>query len=212
LSSFLNITALSEIEQIQYSERLIHFSLFFIIPFTIIGFSSLFKYLNKKHIFLIYLTIIFAGIIIGGSFYLLYPQRNPIVHFPGYNVTATDYEVADYLYEQAGEYVVLSNILTAAASIEKYGYIKYYPTDEGLSFYFSIPSGSRLAELYYKMLYDGQKREFMQKAMDFAGVDMAYFLIHTYWHNSSGIIEGAKQSADGWEEINSQIWIFKYSR
>ncbi|MFH1286714.1 MAG: hypothetical protein ABII02_03100, partial [Candidatus Magasanikbacteria bacterium] len=66
---------------------------------------------------------------------------------------------------------------------------------------------------YGRMLYQGQQRQFMESAMDLAGVDKAYFVINSYWANSQNIIEGAKKSADSWQIIDDgKIWIFTYSK
>jgi len=61
------------------------------------------------------------------------------------------------------------------------------------------------------MIYQGAKRETMEKAMLEAGVDESYFVLNKYWNNSEKIAQAAMDSADKVYEIdNGKIWIFKY--
>ena len=61
------------------------------------------------------------------------------------------------------------------------------------------------------MLYQGQKREYMEAAMDLVGVDTSYFVLNSYWANADEIIEGAKKTADSWEVVgDGDVWVFVY--
>ncbi|MBD3311480.1 MAG: hypothetical protein GF349_03220 [Candidatus Magasanikbacteria bacterium] len=211
LSSFIKFKQLNSFEQIQYSQRLIHSCLFFILPLFIIGLIKTIRLVkNKKNIY--FVTLFALSIPLTTSLYLSYPQKNPIVHFPAYNVTDSDYTAIEYINNSAGDhdYVVLSNILTAAAAIEKYGFSNYFDTDKGKLFYYSIPSGSPLAELYSKMLYKGQQRIYMEKAMELTKTNKSFFVMTSYWHNSKEIINGAKNTADSWYSIDNKVWVFEY--
>ena len=82
-------------------------------------------------------------------------------------------------------------------------------------FYYAIPSGSPLARLFDKMLYEGQKREYMEEAMRVAEVPHAFFVVPSYWDRADSIVRGAKATADAWTEITrgrTTLWIFTYDR
>ncbi|OIO20297.1 MAG: hypothetical protein CO029_00120 [Candidatus Magasanikbacteria bacterium CG_4_9_14_0_2_um_filter_41_10] len=120
-------------------------------------------------------------------------------------------DIINEMYQ--ADYIVLANQLVSAAALTKYSFAKSYQTSIGELFYYSIPTGGPLYQQYGKMLYEGQKREFMIAAMDLVHVDTSYFVINTYWANADEIIEGAKKTADSWQNIDDgAVWIFEYHR
>jgi hypothetical protein len=219
ITTFIKFSQLNNFEQTQYAERLLHITIFFLLPLFIFGILKLLslpagRQENKKCLFNI-ITTVLISIFITTSFYLTYPQRNTKVHFPGYNVTQADIDAVKYIHNNSENknYIVLSNIITAAASIETYGFLKYYNTEKGEVFYYSVPSGSPTAKLYAKMLYEGQKHEYMEEAMALTNTDISYFVLSSFWHKSAEIAEGAKATADDWTVIgNNEIWIFEYKK
>ncbi len=216
LSSWITFDDLHIYEQLQYGGRLLHVSLYFVLPISIIGFLSLIEYIEKKSKTLLWLIFPIVSLLITGSLYLLYPQTNPKVYFRGFNVTQADYTAATFIHDTTPAhmpYVVLSTILTAAASIEQYGFLSYYDTSKGNQFYYSIPSGSPLYELFLSMVYKGQKRAFMEEAMTLTGTKRAYFVIPKYWDRFDEIVRGATESADEAIPIqDGNMWVFVYSR
>lgn len=214
LSTWIVSPELGSFEQIQYAERLRHLLMLFILPLAIAQIGSYARTFESKR-FIIPGAAILLSLLLLCSWYLTYPQRNEAVHFPGYNASAADFEAAKIVHEstKSSRYIVLSNILTAGASIEQFGFTHYHETDQGLLFHYPIPSGSPLYDSYIKMLYEGQKREFINEALALTDTDKAYFLVHDYWANANDIIEGAKKTADDWQIINDgQIWLFEYNR
>jgi len=207
-------------EQIDFPLRLLKTSLFFVLPFAMV---ALFRIATKFHLFSnrnkLYtasFAIIFA-LFFMLSLYLSYPQRNPKARFPGLNVTQADFDAVEWIHNQNepknNDYIVLANQLVSAASITKYGFAKHFDTPVGELFYYSIPTGGLLYEQYGKMLYQGQKREFMESAMNLVDVNTAYFVLNQYWANSDDIAESAKKTADSWYQIDDRsVWIFQYTK
>lgn len=213
ISTWIVHPQLSTYEQLQFAERLRHLTILFILPVAIIAFTQLIT--MRKKWTLAFLIIILSPLATA-SWYLTHPQRNEMVHFPGYNVTAADMEMARVLETRVpdGEtYVVLSNILTAAASIEQFGFRHYFETAEGTLFYYAIPSGGPLAKAYGEMLYEGQKRSTIDYVFDLTGADRVYFLVHHYWAGAPAIRDGARASADTVIEVGEgRIVGFEYLR
>lgn len=205
-------------EQGDYPLRLLKSSLLFLLPFAMYGTYTLHtiivdKFKNKlfPHITLIALVSILLTL----SFYFAYPQKNPKARFPGFNVTASDVHAVQWIHDQHAEYnyIVLANQLVSAAALTEYSFAKHFNSELGELFYYSVPTGGPLYKYYGKMIYEGQKREYMTDAMNLAGVDTAYFIVNKYWANSEKIIEGAKLSADEWREIdNGNVWVFVYKK
>lgn len=205
-------------EQGDYPLRLLKAAVIFALPFAMYGAISTAQFLwsampwrnmGKTA------TFVAASLLLTISLYLSYPQRNAKVRFPGLNVTASDFRTVEWIHsrESGYNYIVLANQLVSAAALTKYSFAKYFATPRGQIFYYSLPTGGLLYEDYGRMLYQGQKREFMTHAMNLAGVDTAYFVVNSYWANSFNIIAGAKKTADSWKVIDGgEVWVFVYDK
>lgn len=208
-------------EQGDYPLRLLKSALLFILPLAMAGIwrvnnwcanlASKYKNLKLQYV----LSLIGLAGLVTISWYLSYPQWNPKVQFPGYNVSAADYEAIAWIHNQNQDYnyVVLANQITAIAALEKYSFAKYFLTPEGYLSYYSIPTGGTLYNYFTEMWNKGQNRETMIKAMDAVGVNKAYFVIPAYWTKFDSIVAGAKKSADSWQAFDNQkIYVFTYER
>lgn len=204
-------------EQGDYPLRLIKASILFLLPwsiYTLMHFFSFIKSRLQPARFWMIVPLILASTLTV-SFYLSYPQRNKKVQFPGYNITASDVKAVEWIHEQHTNYtyIVLANQLISAAALQQYSFAKHFTTPRGEIFYYAIPTGGPLYEQYENMIYKGQKREYMEQAMDIAGVDTAYFVINKYWARSNEIVAGASASADAAFNIDDgNLWIFRYNR
>lgn len=208
-------------EQSDYPLRLLRVSVLFLIPGAMYGALVVtekiqhLRFIQNKTKFFFPALIIFLSLTATIILYLSYPQRNQKVRFPGYNVTLSDTQAVEWIHNRENEYnyIVLANQLVSAAALDKYSFAKYFPTSSGELFYYAIPTGGKLYEYYGKMIYQGQKREYMDEAMDLMGVKTAYFVVNRYWANSDKIIYGAMATADEYYPMNDgAIWIFVYNR
>ncbi|PIT86821.1 MAG: hypothetical protein COU33_01035, partial [Candidatus Magasanikbacteria bacterium CG10_big_fil_rev_8_21_14_0_10_43_6] len=220
LRSWIIFPNVGVFEQGDYPLRLVKSSIIFLIPFLMYGAYMCGMYIHKKitdipkvSVLIKFFGLFVLSIFITVSLYLAYPQQNAKAHFPGYNVTHADFEAARWIHQQNEnyDYIVLSNPLTAIAAMTEYGFPKYFETSAGLHSYYSIPTGAPLFKLYQRMLYEGQEREYMEEAMEFAGVNKSYFVVSSFWSRFDQIVEGAQKSANSWQIIdNGKIWIFLY--
>ena len=142
------------------------------------------------------------------SLYISYPHVDAFEKNRGYSVSEYDLKAVKYIQEDSNnqEYVVLANQSTSAASLQEFGFKKYYNN----LFYYPIPTSSPLYEIYLKMVYDQPKEEYIQQARDLTGVDTIYFVINDYWLDSKKRIEQAKVIANNVESIDDRIWVFKF--
>ncbi len=204
-------------EQDDYPRRLIYTSILFLLPFAMYGFGALLDKILEgsklKNKIIMGSIMICLPLILTVSLYFSYPQKNAKVQFPGYNVTSADFEAVQWIHNQNTEYnyIVLANQLVSAAALTEYSFAKYFDTPQGQMFYYSIPTGGVLYSYYSKMIYEGQKIEYMHAAMRAAGVQKAYFVVNAYWANSDKIIKNAQKTADRMQVIDDKIWIFEYS-
>lgn len=205
-------------EQGDYPLRLLKSSLLFLLPFAMYGAYMLYALaidkIKKKQLVNIVL-IILMSILLTLSLYFAYPQKNPKVRFPGFNVSQSDINAVHWIHDRHAdyEYIVLANQLVSAAALTEYSFAQNFNSTLGELFYYSVPTGGPLYQYYGKMIYEGQKREYMEEAMGIAGVDTVYFVVNKYWHNSEKIIEGAKITANEWQSIDDgNVWVFVYKK
>ncbi len=201
-------------EQGDYPLRLIRSSIIFLLPFAMYGFAFLYEMIkNKKQLKNIFVFCLIP-LSLTLALYLSYPQRNIKARFPGYNVTKSDFNAVQWIHNQNSEYnyIVLSDQLVSASALTEYSFAKYFDTPLGQLFYYSIPTGGEMYKYYGKMIYEGQKREYMIEAMNIVNVNKAYFVVNKYWANAEKIIAGASKTADRMQIIDDNIWIFEYKR
>ncbi|MFC1613293.1 hypothetical protein ACFL23_03085 [Patescibacteria group bacterium] len=147
------------------------------------------------------------------SLYLTYPRYDNYSTDRGYNISEADFKAVEFIEENSkSDYIVLANQNTSAASLSKYGFKKYFASNEEQLFYYPLPTSSPLYSYYLDMVNKKPSRETMVKAMDLAGVKQGYFAVSKYWWQSDQIINRAKLEADEWHKIDDgEIYIFKYN-
>lgn len=217
VAAFVQLPELDSYQQLQYAERMVHVTMFFLLPLSLVGLIWSMRTIVQKYPRFSLPTFALVAVLITLSWYLTYPQQNPKVYFRGFNVTKADYEAAAVIHEttpKESRHIVLGNILVAGAAIAEYGFGPYYETPHGQIFYYSIPTGGPLYQQYLQMVYEGQKRDYMEQAMALTNADRAYFVLHDYWDNAEKIAAGAKQTANEWRTVGDTniIWIFTYLR
>lgn len=203
-------------EQGDYPVRLIHASILFLLPFGGYAIATVVSHWHAKRArVLTACAAVVASVLLMFSLYLSYPQRNIKVRFPGFNVTSADFHAVEWIHGQHSsyEYIVLANQLTSAAALAEYSFARYFSSPAGPLFYYSLPTGGPLYRDYGRMIYEGQKREYMMHAMDLAGVRTAYFVVNRYWARAEDIIASAKKTADRSQSIDDgAVWVFEYNR
>ncbi len=227
LRSWIYFPNVASYEQGNYPLRLTNASVLYLLPFMALALNNIYNKLKPvkllrdhgsskdKYFKLIIITSISGLLML--SLYFSYPQRNYKARFPGYNVTAQDMQAVEYINNINSnlEYTVLSNPLVSIAALTKYNFAKHFITDQGELFYYAIPTGGPLYQLYGEMLYKDQKRETMIEAMDLMGVDKAYFVLNSYWGNSQKIKKGAMASSDDMfvvDDGENEVFVFGYYR
>jgi len=221
LRSWIHFPNVGALEQGDYPLRLIKSSIIYLLPFLMYSVYLMvhwmLEHLKRLPLFTRqmshYSGLFIIAVLLTASLYLAYPQQNAKAHFPGYNVSLSDFKAVRWINNNNDEYnyIVLANPLTSIAAMTEYGFPKYFETEDGLHSYLSVPTGAELYIQYQNMLYKGQHRSFMNTAMNYAGVKKSYFVVSSFWANFDNIIEGAQETADTWHIIdNGKIWIFTY--
>ncbi|MBP9760901.1 MAG: hypothetical protein KBD15_01510 [Candidatus Magasanikbacteria bacterium] len=202
-------------ERGNYAHRLLLLALIFLLPFVYHAYTHLAAKAttNKRRM----LIAIFGSGLMLVSWYFTYPTRDPVSLYTGYSVRDADIEAIEFIHERNNfepNYIVLSNQVIGAAALQTLGFLPYHRLADGSEHYlYSIPTGGILYEYFRKMIYEYPKREWMEQAMDVAGVDTAYFIHTNYWAPAGIIRDAAKKEADTWWDIGEgRVWVYEYTR
>jgi hypothetical protein len=201
-------------EQANYAKRFFAMIVLILIPFIIYTFHEFLSKIPKCQLTTFFISLI-GAILITVSFYFTYPTRDPISFYTGFTVRDIDIEVVNFIENQNPntDYIVLTNQTISSASIKEFGFKKYYDTKEGPQFFYSIPTGGPLYAFFSKMVYQEPKKEWMLEAMNFMGVEKAYFVHTSYWAPAGEIRDKAMIEADEWWEFGPlRVWVYEYNK
>jgi len=214
----LDFANIGQAEQGQYAERLYYFSFYLLFPLVIVGVFSILKTLklygeNTRRFSTLFIAL-GGALLLTASLYISYPAVDNYAYSHYINTSTTDIQAVHQIDENAnGEpYIVLSNISFSAASIQEFGFKKYFTTTQGEIFYYALPTGSPMYHYFEKMSYMEANKQTMQEAMDLAGVKIGYFVLNDYWDSFKKAKPEAEASSDEHWVINNKIWVFKYKR
>lgn len=196
-------------EQEIFPERLLESAAFVLVPVMAAGMMALLRRTGSPAL-KIGAVLLFAGMTTS-SVYLSYPRVDRYEKNSGWSLSASMESAVRFLETKAqGSHIVLADQNAAAAQIKNFGFGPYYYD----SYFYSHPSGGlSLYRFYQRMVEDGPTRETAEDAMDFAGTNKVYFIIHDYWKNFPRLVAQAEKTADDWAEIDGgAVYIFRYTR
>jgi len=214
LSSQIRFNDLINYEQSNYANRLLVIIIIFCLPLVILAFHQLIKKIWQQNKLIQIIWLIIGLALITTALYVSYPRFDKYFNSRGYSTSRTDLEAVRLIDQKAQQsYLVLANQQVAVAALWELGFDHYYPTDNGLIYFYPIPTGGPLYQYYLDMVYKKPDQSIMKKALDLVGVDEGYLVINKYWHQSGQIINEAKLLANDWLTINNgEIYIFRYHR
>jgi hypothetical protein len=150
------------------------------------------------------------------SWYFTYPRQDDISRMNVNSIRKIDYQAIDLIYKNENGkngYLVLSNQIIGAGAILKYGFGPYYKVGEDDVFYYSLPWGSRLSNIYNELMA-GDKKDISENLAQIKalaeplGINKFYFVYTDAWSLSSDAIGQLNiLSADRWN-IGDKIYIF----
>lgn len=187
--------------------RLIELAGLFLFPLASIGFAHLSTRLLRGPTTRL-VTIFTLAALTTATVYLSYPRVDRIDPSKGYAVSSATQDAVIRIEDATEEpYIVLANQTATAAAIKHFGFVKYYNDN----FYYSHPASAPDLYTFFLEMNTAASRETAQTAMDFAGVETLFFVVHDYWKGSARIRKAASKTAD--EVISSDgVTIFQYGR
>lgn len=208
---FVDFPALIKYEQNIFPERILEISFYFLIPLFLLALHHFFAKLEAQKKSLKLFFFLLFPLLLTFSLYFSYPKDDGEDYQidRGYSVSASDiYAVGQIERDAAGaDYIVLANQSVSAAAVREFGFLRYY----GPHFYYPIPTGDPLYQIYLEMVYKAPTRATVVKASNLTGVRLVYFVLNNYWTDSEKISQAAKAEANKEININNgKILIYKY--
>lgn len=211
LAGLINFNDVISYEQDGFASRLLILIIIFSLPFIILALNR-FLILIKNRGRLERIIWLSAGLVwLSASLYFSYPRFDNYFNSRGYSTGANDIKAVQLIASEAEKpYIVLANQQVSAAALKEFGFDNYHSGPDGKIFFYPIPTGGPLYQYYLDMVYKNPSRETMAKARDLAGVEESYLVVNKYWHQSAQVIAEAKISADDWQTVADEVYIFKY--
>ena len=211
ISSQIVFTDLINYEQTNFASRLLILITIFFLPFIISELQNLIALILKQTKITKIIYIFFGLALLTTSIYISYPRIDKYFNSRGYSTSKNDLMAVDFINKNStGSYVVLANQQVSVAALKELGFDHYFQTPAGELYFYPIPTGGQLYQYYLDMVYKSPDQETMARARYLTGAKESYFIVNKYWDKSSQIIAEAKLTADSWETINNEIYIFKY--
>ncbi|MBU0661370.1 hypothetical protein KKG22_04315 [Patescibacteria group bacterium] len=199
-----------------YAKRLVMMAYFFLLPAFAYILKKLYTWILTQQNRTQIVTILFLVLFLTISWFFTYPTRNRLSYYTGVSIRDADIEAVHFIHEKNNEqtdYIVLSNQMLGITAMKEFGFLPYHQVADGEQYIYSIPTGSRMYTYFAKMVYQGQQRLWIEEAMDYAGVDKAYFIHTSYWAPAAPIRDNAKIEADAWWTFgNDEVWVYEYTR
>ncbi len=197
LTTAMQFEFLIEYERSNYADRLITLAIIFLIPIVGIALSSIWTRIENKAISLKLVFVVILAIIGTSMVYGAFPRHDNYARSSGFNVSQADIDAVYAIdnYALGKEYIVLANQAVSSASIEAFGFKKYYNNE---IFYYPIPTGGELYNYYLEMTNNEPSAQIMDQALDLTGAQVGFLVINDYWWESERLIEFAKTQCADW--------------
>ncbi len=219
LRAWVRFPFLIDYERTNYADRIADLALFIAAPLALYAVGRFIQRMRKYGFpTLTAAMILLVAAIIVANTYIAYPRRDRYESSRGWSTSASDVKAVQTIDNDSSDenYVVLANQSVSAAAIRELGFKKYYESndEENLEpvFFYPIPTGGPLYEIFLDANEQSGATEAIQEAMNLVGVDVAYYVVNHYWWQAQQIVIKAKKEADSWWEIDDKVWVFKYSK
>ncbi|MDF1496533.1 MAG: hypothetical protein P1P90_00545 [Patescibacteria group bacterium] len=156
------------------------------------------------------IVMLFIGAIGAANAHNALPRHDSVEPSRGWSTGRAEIEAVKWIDRSAKDeiYTVLANQSVSAAAIKEFGF-KRYTTDE--VFFYPIPTGGPLYQIYLKMSYEDPSIETVREASRLGKSDLVYVVINDYWWKAEELNEKISTIAnEEWSIDNGKIMIYKF--
>jgi hypothetical protein len=189
---------LIEYERTNYADRLHLLALFCLLIAAIPGLEKMVGAIKLRP--RIFACCLMIGLTITSTAlaYTSLPRHDALVTGRGWSTSSYDIETVKRIDRDAKDrpYVVLANQSVSAAAVATLGFKRY----AGDVFFYPIPTGGPLYELYLHLTYQDQSLETIREAAELGQANLVYVVMNDYWWKSTDV-------ADALEIIADRSWV-----
>jgi hypothetical protein len=200
---------LIDYERGNYADRLWLVAWILLLPLAIPMFGKILNRIKKGHILSIVGALASIGILTASMSYSALPRHDAVTPSRGWSVGLADIEAVKLIDEDSNNepYTVLANQSVSAAAIRTFGFKRY----NGDVFYYPIPTGGTLYDIFLKASYGEPTIKTMTEAGKIGDSHLVYLVVNDYWWKADELTELAKKDASRVFEIqDGKVKVFKY--
>ncbi|MCR4278697.1 MAG: hypothetical protein NUV81_02205 [bacterium] len=209
---------LIEYERANYADRLQSLAFFCLLPAVLPGFILLIRRIRTSPRFIQISLLIIALLWSSGLAYSAFPRNDALVTGHGWSTSQYDMDAVRLIHMDANgnDYTVLANQSVSASAVSQLGFYRYVND----LFFYPIPTGGPLYQIYLKMTYQEPTRETAYEASVLGKTNLVYVVVNRYWWQASSLSESLRNVADqNWdiltkkEKLNQDDWqihIYKF--
>ncbi|MBT4071711.1 MAG: hypothetical protein HOE80_03235 [Candidatus Magasanikbacteria bacterium] len=216
IATIIRFPNMANYEYGNYAKRLLMMAYLFLLPAFASTMIYLYHYIKKQKHIIQYISIFSLVILLTISWFFTYPTRNALSYYTGISIRNADKEAVHFIHERndnTPDYIVLTNQMVGVTAMKEFGFLKYHNVAHGEQYFYSIPTGAPMYSYFAHMVYDEPKRAWMIQAMDYAGVNKAYFIHTSYWSPAAYLRDEAKKEANAWWTFGAdEVWVYEYVR
>jgi hypothetical protein len=216
LTASLGFDYLIGYERLDYARRILFIAAIFALPLALNSIAWMAERISSQEKSVRIIFLISASLALTASLYLSFPRKDNYFNSRGYSTSAADIEAVNWIEQDAAgkEYIVLANQQVSAAALREFGFKKYYDRKSNPNekiFYYPIPTGGKLYNLYLDMVYEYPLRDTIKKALDITGAQTGYFVIDKYWWAYKKVADEAELASGSKQSFNNgEVLVFKY--
>ncbi len=201
---------LIQYERGDYAGRLLEIGVMLLVLGGIPALSHAFKKIRTSIPLATLIILVFFGAIGAANAHNALPRHDSVEPSRGWSTGLAEIEAVRWIDREAQgrEYTVLANQSVSAAAVNEFGFKRYTADDV---FFYPIPTGGKLYEIYLKMTYEDPSIETVREAARLGSSDLVFVVINDYWWKAEELNEAVSEIADKeWPIRDGKIMIYKF--
>lgn len=205
-----DFTFLIQYERGDYADRLWQIAIFVILLSGLPAIGLLVRKIRSQAPIFSAVIIVLLGAAGAANAYNALPRHDAVQASRGWSTGKADLQAVRWIdqYAKGQDYTVLANQSVSAAAVKEFGFKRYHND----VFFYPIPTGGPLYEVYLKVTYEDQSLDTIKDAGRLGGTDLVFVVINDYWWKASELNESLSEIADHeWSIENGQIKIYAFN-
>ncbi len=176
---------LIDYERGNYAERLFVLGGFCLVLAALPAVTHLFERARKEPSFFSFALLVALASLSSAQAYNALPRNDALVTGRGWSASQTDVDAAKKIDRDAGQesYTVLADQSVSAAAVSQFGFKRY----NGDIFYYPIPTGGKLYDVFLRMTYHEPSRDTAHEAAQLGNSKLVYVVLNDYWWNADAV-------------------------